>query len=152
MDAATLKSYLHKRGYRITAQRMAVLDEITRNENKHLSASEIHSVVKLQYPRLGIATVYKNLRMLEQEGVVNKFDLLDNTGHYEMGLDYDAHCHLLCLACGCINESEEDFVQHICELLQKKSGFIMQKRALVFYGYCKKCLAQDQKDRRKDDD
>ncbi len=133
--AATLKSYLHRKGYRITPQRMAVLDAIIRTENKHMSAREIHAVVQKQYPGLlGVSTVYKILRMLEREGLVNKLDLLDNTGHYEMSLD-DAHCHLLCLECGSISETEEEFVQHICDLLKKENSFIVQKRFLVFYGY-----------------
>lgn len=67
MDTATMKSYSHKRGYRVTPQRMAVLDAIMRDENKHLNTSEIHAVVQKQYPGLGIATVYRNLRMLEWE-------------------------------------------------------------------------------------
>lgn len=140
MDATNLKSYLHKKGYHVTPQRMAVLDAIMRDENKHLSASEIHAFVQKQYPGLGIATVYRNLHILEQEGLVNKFDLLDNTGHYEMNLG-NAHSHLLCLSCGSISETEEDFVQHICDLLKQESNFSVQKRALVFYGYCNSCLA-----------
>ena len=131
MDAAVnLKSFLQRKGYRITPQRMAVLDAIVRNENKLLSAREIHAVVQKQYPGLlGVSTVYKNLRILVREGLVNKLDLLDNTGHYEMSLD-DAHCHLFCLECGSISGTEEEFIQHICDLLKKENSFTVFKNDL----------------------
>lgn len=137
MDAAILRAYLHQKGYRLTAPRMAILDAIIRDENKHLSANEIHLIVQKQHPGLGIATVYKNLRMFEQEGLINRFEL-DNAGHYEINLD-DAHCHLLCLKCGSITESEQTLLRHIGDLLEKENGFKLQKRPLVFYGNCDKC-------------
>lgn len=144
MDNATLKSYLQSRGYRITPQRMAVLDAIIGDENKYLNATEIHAVAQKQYPGLGIATVYKNLRMLEREGLLNKLGLLDNAGRYEMNQD-EAHCHLICIECGSISETREAFAQNVCDLLKQEDGFTVQKRALVFYGHCQHCLHLSQK-------
>lgn len=149
MDASSLKSYLHKKGYRITNQRIAVLNAIMQNENKHLNAREIHALVKKQYPEFGLATVYKNLRVLEQEGLVNKLDLFDNTWHYEMNLS-EPHCHLLCLKCGTVKELGDGFNHFLYELLLQESNFTIEKRALVLYGYCNTCLAEIKKEQRKD--
>jgi Fur family ferric uptake transcriptional regulator len=141
MDITFLKSYLHKKGYRITNQRMAVLNAIIQAENKHLNASEIHALVKKQYPGFGLATVYKNLRVLEQEGLVNKLDLSDNTRHYEINLS-EPHCHLLCLKCGHIEELGDAFYKSLYDLLWHESRFTIEKRSLVFYGYCSTCRLQ----------
>lgn len=148
MDAASLKSYLHKKGYRITNQRMAVLNAILQDENKHLNASEIHTLVKKQHPGFGLATVYKILKVLEQEGLVNKLDLSDNTWHYEVNPD-EPHCHLLCLKCGKIEELGDDFYQSLNDLLLQKSQFNIEKRSLVFYGYCHTCWAAAEKNERR---
>lgn len=147
MDIANLKLYLHKKGYRLTAQRIAVLKAVIRN--RHMSASEIHAEVKKEYPGIGIATVYKTLRILEQEGIVNRFDLHNNTGHYEISRDCDTHIHLICLECGMISDFAEVFVQQICDTLQKNSGFVVQKSNMTFYGYCEKCLARTKKKGRQ---
>lgn len=143
MDTAYLKLYMHERGYRLTAQRLAVLNAVM--HNRHMSASEIHSVVRQEYPGIGIATVYKTLRMLEQEGVVEKFDFLNNTGHYEISREYDTHVHLICLECGMISDFRDTSIRQICESLQKNNGFVVQKSNMNFYGYCEKCQAAAQK-------
>lgn len=139
MDAVTFKKRLNQKNCRLTQQRLAVLAVIANEENRHSSAIEIYETVKAKYPGIGLATVYKTLRLLEQEGVVGKIELLNKTAHYEISDNRPIHCHLVCAKCGKIREVADSKVQSAMKILQSESHFVFQKGSILFYGICENC-------------
>ena len=57
-----LKSQLKEKGFKMTAQRQAILNVLEKNEGSHLSAEEVYESLKLLHPDFGIATVYRTLQ------------------------------------------------------------------------------------------
>lgn len=139
MDTAAFKKLLNKKNFRLTRQRIAVLNVIAQEENRHLSATEIYEIVKDKNPGIGLATVYKNLRMLEQEGILCKIELSDKTAHYEINNTDSIHCHLICVKCGKIIEIKGVDVQNVIKFLQSDSHFTFQQGSINFYGICENC-------------
>jgi Fur family ferric uptake transcriptional regulator len=139
METSAFKIFLKENNFRFTAQRLAVLNVVAKEENKHLSATEIYEAVREEHPGIGIATVYKTLRMLEQEGLLSKIELLDKTAHYEIN-DGTIHCHLICSRCGKIIEIRGSRVRSALELLQGDSRFAIRQGNANFYGVCEDCL------------
>jgi Fe2+/Zn2+ uptake regulation proteins len=139
MDRLTFKEFLNGKNFRFTAQRLAILNVIAGEENRHLSATEIYEAVREEHPGIGIATVYKTLRMLEREGLLSKIELLDKTAHYEIN-DGAIHCHLICSGCGKIIEIRENGIKTALELLGKDNRFTVQQGSVNLYGLCADCL------------
>ncbi|MDD4859400.1 MAG: Fur family transcriptional regulator, partial [Dehalococcoidales bacterium] len=67
-------SRLREKGYRLTPQRMMVLEAIEDNPN-HVSAEEIHAQVAAKYPNVNISTIYRTLELLKKLGLVTETDL-----------------------------------------------------------------------------
>ena len=139
MDNETFKEFLNKKNLRLTAQRIAILNAISRDEDRHLSAGEIFNILKETNPGIGIATIYKNLRLLEQEGIITKIELLDKTAHYEISDAKSVHCHLICSKCGKIIEVRGTKVRYALNILQSGSNFTFQQGNFNFFGICKDC-------------
>lgn len=136
-----LQSILRKKGYKLTSQRGSILEVIWGNEGKHMSAEEIHMAVKRDIPKIGIATIYRTLYLLEELGVLIKLDFEDGRNRYELShpeQDHDHH-HLICLKCGEVSEVEEDLLDSLEDKINKNFGFKVINHKVKFFGHCKKC-------------
>ena len=140
-NISALKERLKERGYKITAQRQAVMDVIASHEGEHLSPEEIYNLVKIKNPEIGLATVYRTLILLETMEMVYKLDFDDGCGRYELSREKDdhRHHHLICTRCGAVSEVEEDLLESLEEQILKQYGFIVKDHRVKFYGYCANC-------------
>ena len=67
-------SSLRDEGFRITPQRIAIVDYLLKTE-EHPSADLIHKVIKKKYPMISLSTVYKTLDLLKEKKLVNEMDV-----------------------------------------------------------------------------
>ncbi|MBA7505031.1 Ferric uptake regulation protein [subsurface metagenome] len=119
-------------GYRMTIPRQVILDLLNRS-SKHLSAEDIY--------------LYRTLDLLEQMGIIHKFDFGDGRSRYELsqGPQWRHHHHLVCTKCGRIIDytdfvtEEVKLLSKIEEALTKKYNFKINTHQLHFYGLCEKC-------------
>ncbi|MEW6534407.1 MAG: transcriptional repressor [Candidatus Auribacterota bacterium] len=135
-------------GYRITAAREAVLNTLMLSEEKHMSAEEIYLSVHENNPAVGLTTIYRTLEILNDMGMVFKFDFGDGRARYELASgtdDENHHHHLVCTACKKIIDYKE-FIDDELELLRKtekglseKYNFTINTHLIQFYGLCEDC-------------
>lgn len=130
---------------RITPSREAIV-EVLEERGKHLSAEEIYSYLKEKRQKVGMATVYRNLELLSQMGIVHRVNFGDGKEHYEIArVPALHHHHLVCTVCGRaidyqdFRKEEHEFVEGLGRALEKKYGFLIQSHQLYFYGICKDC-------------
>jgi len=137
----SFKERLKEKGYKMTAQRQAVLDVITRLEGEHLSTEEIFELVKKDHPDIGLATVYRTLFLLDRMELVSKLDLDDGCNRYELNKHEEdhRHHHLICTRCGSVEEVREDLLEMLEEQILRKNHFKVNDHRVKFYGYCKNC-------------
>lgn len=142
--ATQLKDYLKEKGYRLTEQRLTILDIIIKNAGKHLNSQEIYDLVKEEHPEIGVATVYRTISLLEEIGIIYGGDFGDGSIRYEVAKEHEEHRHhhLICIECGSIEEFEDDLLEQIENEIYKKKQFETTDHRVKFYGYCKKCLAK----------
>jgi Fur family ferric uptake transcriptional regulator len=145
MDLPAFKQFLHDKNFRFTAQRMAVLKAVARNNNSHPSAWDVYVDVKAERPGIGISTVYKTLHLLEREGVLYRITGLNNTAHYAFAGSRPAHCRMVCMKCGKVAEAQESGVRQAIELLQGCSRFKIRQGVMSFFGVCEKCLPAEER-------
>jgi Fur family ferric uptake transcriptional regulator len=136
---------LKARGLRFTTQRKAVLDVIVKNEGKHLSPEEIYDLVKIDFPEIGIATVYRTLMLLEKMGFVHRMHLDDGKSRYEISRSEEDHLHhhLICIQCGSISEVKYDLLESLEDQILREDNFLVKNHSVKFYGYCKSCMKDE---------
>lgn len=133
-------SVLRKNGYKITPQRRAVITALL-NSDKFATAQQILNHVEETNPDMSLDTVYRNLSLLIDLGVVNEINTRGKDGNVYELIITEHHHHLVCLNCGkaeCL-----DFCPINQEKLEmaSKNEFNITSHLLEFYGYCRNCRA-----------
>ena len=132
------KEILIKNGHKLTEPRKIILNFLIDEKDKHLTVDQIFSSLTQRDLNMGIATVYRNMQLLEELDIVSRLQLDDGVARYELALDheYEEHHHLICLNCNKVIEIE-DPCDHLD--IQKKYDFEIANHVLKFYGYCSDC-------------
>jgi len=137
---AAARSPLRKRGIRLTRQR-ELLFEIINNAHDHLNADQLYELAKKTDPKINRVTVYRTLKLLKNEGLIDELDLMHFEGeqhYYETRLKQE-HAHIVCLRCGAVQEFFGDPLRHLREQIESGFGFqILVSRSEVG-GYCADC-------------
>ena len=123
--------------YRLTPQRVELIRLIAASEG-HPSASRLYNQIKVQFPTMSLATVYKTLDLLKELGEVLEIGLRDDS-HYDGNKPYP-HPHLICTKCQKIMDGELDTaVKNIVQEVEQNFGFKILRHQLDFYGVCPDC-------------
>lgn len=133
-DVAAL---LSEEGYRMTPQRMMILDAIQESD-QHISAEEIHVQVVAKYPNVNISTVYRTLELLKKLKLVTETDLGGGRFRYHPA-EKGHHHHLVCQECGNTIDLDEAELSPLRDSLLKKHQFIADLHHLAIMGRCVKC-------------
>jgi Fur family ferric uptake transcriptional regulator len=130
-----------RRIIRNTKQRNLLLECFKNNKDRHLTVEELYEMAKSIDSNIGIATVYRNVKLLEEQGVINKIELPDFLLAYEMCAfnSEHSHHHLICRKCGNIVDFEEDLLETIEKKIKDTKNFTITDHRVIFYGYCKAC-------------
>jgi Fe2+ or Zn2+ uptake regulation protein len=131
---------LHTSGYRLTMQRQLVWDTL-RQSKKHLSAEDILSQIRKQYPRFNLATVYRCLEVLEELGLVKETRIRDRA-NYELAEEGTDHYHLVCDQCGTTLHIEGDHMVPVLHHITDEHDFVVSNADLVVHGRCARCQAK----------
>ena len=136
-----IRDRLREDGYKLTTQRLAVLDVISENHDKHLSSEEIYDLLKSKNQDIGIATVYRTLQLFERLDIIQRVNFDDGYNRYEIIMDKDdyQHHHLICIDCGSIVEVQSDLLENLEAEIENKNGFKILDHNVKFFGYCKDC-------------
>jgi Fur family ferric uptake transcriptional regulator len=126
---------LSSAGLRMTRQRALILEII---RHRHLDADEVYRQAREKQPRFSLSTVYRTLRMLKEQGLVDELHFGEAHHHYEVKPSAEHH-HLVCLGCGKIVEFECKLSQKMKQDLARKQGFEVTGVEINMTGYCSKC-------------
>jgi Fe2+ or Zn2+ uptake regulation protein len=137
-----LMEELRKKGYKITKQREAILTVLGEGSHQLLTAQEIFERMLSSGSGTNFSTVYRNLEVLLQEGIVRKVELDREAAYYELAHSGGHHHHLICKECGSIQTT------NFCpfEQLKDEDGFIPVDHSFEVYGYCKDCAKARKKE------
>ena len=136
------KTLLKLNNLKYTTQRELILKIIYDNDG-HFTPEEIYNLIKESHPevKLGIATVYRTLTLLEEENIVNSISFGTQGKKYEFGIT-NHHDHLVCLKCGDIEEFYDDIIEERQEEIAKKFNFKMSNHVMKITGTCSACQAK----------
>ena len=126
----------HERPLRNTKQRTALL-ELLKSVDNHPTADWLHSRLRTDFPNLSLGTVYRNLKVLTEQGLVNKLTFNNTVDHYEAVIP--PHSHLICKKCGNIIDFDQDQTPPLAQKVTEDTGFTVTDVRIDFYGICQNC-------------
>lgn len=132
---------LSDNGYKITPQRRLILEVIT-NSKQHLTAEEIAEKIKLVEPSISLATVYRNLKLMVDLGLLSRLDLHHGPPSYEFFQGHNHH--LVCRVCGKATKLGVCPMQGEILKVIEQNGFEVDSHHFEIMGYCKDCQAKIQ--------
>ena len=137
-DLPDLGEKLRQRSRKLTAPRQAILQILSRHAHP-MSNKEIFA--ELSSGDCDLATVYRSMHLLENMGVVKRFDLGDGVARYELLAEGDDghHHHLICTRCAAVVEIDDCFTRELEERIAVRNGFKAITHKLEFFGICPRC-------------
>ena len=133
----TYTEQLRAHGYRITPQREMII-KILAHSNTHMAAEEIFEALQTRTKALNIATVYRTLDLLVEEGLACRNDLGSGYVIYAI-MRHGPHIHLVCRQCGQVTEAEYPLIAPLGEQLQERYGFLPDLQHVSIAGLCAEC-------------
>ena len=131
-------SLLKQSGLKVTPQRLSVLRILDRHT--HPTIDELYDEILKESPSVSLATVYKNLNTLKDEGLVVEVNIVNQKARYDI-YEYP-HIHVVCESCGSVEDMSYDDSElgKYQEALEKKIGNIIERLNIVAsVKSCKHC-------------
>ena len=127
---------------RMTNQREMILQELKKSKD-HLTADELYERVKKKMPRISLATVYRNLEILSEAGIIGKLEVSGRQKRFDW--DTGEHDHVHCIQCHRVdnlklNRKELDLLSG-----QAVKGYRISGYRLEFSGLCGQCRKKKRK-------
>ena len=141
MTTDTYLSELRHRGYRLTGKRREILDYLF-DHNRYVSARELIDFLKQKYPTMSFETVYRNLRVLRDEGMIEE-SRFDEESKFRIACQTGHHHHFVCIRCG------RTMVLGHCpmpDLGAIPDGFTVVQHRFEVLGYCVSCRHSSEPD------
>jgi Fur family peroxide stress response transcriptional regulator len=135
-----LTERLRERNYRITPQRLAILDILALSDG-HPSAEHIYDQIKEEFPTTSLATVYKTIAMLKEMNEVLELGFADDSNRYDGGKPYP-HTHLICVKCRDIIDPEVEGLEILPRQIAQRAGFQLVGHRFDIYGVCPRCQSE----------
>lgn len=126
-------------GVRPTRQRLTVLSELM-EERDDVTAQELHERLRRRGERLGLATVYRTLGLLAEEGVIDALSHRQGELCYRLCGDGHHH-HLVCSSCHRVVELEDCELDPWLDRISVAHDFVTTGHRLEVSGICGDCRA-----------
>jgi Fur family ferric uptake transcriptional regulator len=134
-------AYLRGNGHRVTAERLAVFEEIYA-QHGHIDAERLLASLRARGAKVSRATVYRNLELMVSCGLVRKSHLGRGRflfEHLHPGQDHD---HLVCTECGRVVEFVSPAIVALQAEICRAHGFVPNRHALQIHGLCNRCAGE----------
>jgi len=135
----SFRNILKQNGLKFTIQREVILETLY-NSHEHLTPESLHRLIQAKHPdlKIGIATIYRTLSLLEDAEIVTSLSFGVQGKKYELGAK-EHHDHMICIKCGNITEFVDEEIEKKQEKIAKAFNFKMTDHSMQIYGICEKC-------------
>ena len=126
-----------------TKQREMILVCLRENQSGHLTADEIYDMLKKYDLKVGRATLYRFLKVMEESGEIKKYRFSEKSAacYQYLGKDTvcNSHYHLMCENCSRVIHLESPQLDSFIDGIEKDERFRIDVKKTVFYGICDQC-------------
>ena len=121
-----------------TIQRSLVLDAVNRLKS-HATADEVYAEVAATHPNISKATVYRNLNLLSEMGMIRKLEIPGGADRFDHICK--EHCQVKCEKCGRVFDIEIPYIDGLDNRVENRNGFELTGYDILFRGICPGCRA-----------
>ena len=136
------RQHLKNKGLLHSKQREQILDIFLKTE-KHHTIGDLYEIIRKKNPKIGLATVYRAMRVICDAGLARQLDFGDGVKRFEHKYQHQHHHHLVCLKCGRAIEIVSPEIEKLQQRLAKKHGFTPVKDTMKIFGICRQCQREE---------
>lgn len=123
-------------GVRMTPQRHAILSFLFSTMD-HPTADEIYRALEGRFPNMSVATVYNNLRLFKESGLVRELNYGDSSSRFDANVS--DHYHIICTKCQKMMDFDYPELKKVEEVAAETTGFKIENHRMEIYGLCPDC-------------
>ncbi|MFH0784847.1 MAG: transcriptional repressor [Pseudomonadota bacterium] len=127
---------------RLTTQRQIILEELGK-VTSHPTANEVYDMVRKRLPRIGLGTVYRNLELMAESGIILKLEVGGTQKRFDAAIE--PHYHIRCTSCGKVDDIAMEVQEQINHAAEKASNYIILGHHVEFSGICRECSKKKRK-------
>jgi len=132
------RQYLKEKGMLVSCQREQILAAFMKARS-HLAIDDLYNAVRKKNPKIGLATVYRTMRVICEAGLEREVDFGDGLRRFEHKYQRQHHHHLVCIKCGRVIEVASDEIERLQKNLAKQHNFASTRDTMKIFGICSKC-------------
>lgn len=121
---------------RMTKQREVILEELSK-VTSHPTADEVYEMVKKKLPRISLGTIYRNLEILSECGMIKKMEIGGMQKRFDATIEN--HYHIRCTVCGRIDDIDGELMENIADRFDDLIGYKIIDHRLELIGICPSC-------------
>ena len=121
---------------RNTIQRDIVLNTVIKLRG-HVTADEVYESIKPEYPNISRGTVYRNLKVLSEEGKIRRVEVPNGSDRFDFTTK--EHYHVRCISCGDIADVDMDILSDLTKQIRDSNGMNILGFDILFKGICRNC-------------
>ncbi|WP_028317675.1 Fur family transcriptional regulator [Desulfobulbus elongatus] len=122
--------------FRLTTQRQIILEELSKVKT-HPTASELYDMVRKRLPRIGLGTVYRNLELMAEHGMILKIEVGGTQKRFDATTD--SHYHIRCSICGKVDDIDVPVIHELVAQAAASSSYLILGHHVEFTGICRNC-------------
>lgn len=127
-----IEKLCEKKGLKLTENRR-IIAQIISESRDHPDVEEVLRRATKINPRIGIATVYRTLKVLEEAEIISKHEFGTNKAHYESTEEGEHHDHLIDVSTGKIHEFFNIELEKLKEKIAHNMGYELVGHRLELY-------------------
>lgn len=121
----------------------ALIEQALHELDNHPTAEEVFLSVSKDHPSIGIATVYRTLNKLVENGKARK--VFSPSGADRFDYVVETHYHIHCKECGAITDVSVELPPTILDQARNNSDYTIDSFLIRFEGLCPKCKNAEEK-------
>ncbi len=126
---------------RLTTQRQVILEELSKVKT-HPTASELYDLVRQRLPRIGLGTVYRNLELMAENGMILKIEVGGSQKRFDATTE--DHYHIRCSQCGRVDDIDVPVIGDLMQEAAEASAYHIIGHHVEFTGICSDCQKEQQ--------
>ena len=119
------------------------IKEFLANRYDHPTADVIYENIRMIYPNISLGTVYRNLALLSDLGMIQKITTGDGKDHYDGNVM--PHSHFICRNCHRVIDLQMDSIDHIKDTAAQNFDGQIEGYVTLFNGVCGDCIKETKK-------
>lgn len=139
-----LEQQCSEKGLRMTEQRR-VIARVLEQSDDHPDVEELHKRASAVDANISVSTVYRTMRLFEEQGIIARHEFRDGRSRYETVPD-EHHDHLIDVKNGHVIEFRNERIEQLQELIAEELGYKLVDHRLELYAVPLPHTEKDQQD------